>query len=291
MSEPRLPGGGADGEIPYLRPHPGAAAFRRRADRLAELAPGHAAGDFLAFAGRLAAAQAAAAGRLRLPPPAPGLPAARPLDLSAGPPPAWREALALLAADLARAPMPAPARAALEALGSRGGAELDALAGRLLGGELGAADLAPAPFAGAALQVVHTLRAAALPPGAVARAADAGCPVCGFAPVAGVVLPEDRLRYLVCGLCASEWHLTRVQCALCRSAERLSYLVVEGAEGPAKAEVCDGCRAYTKLLYREKAPGLEPFADDLATLALDLLVGERGYAKHGRNPYLASAAE
>jgi len=53
-----LTGGGALGEVPYLRPHPGAAAlFARRAGRLAALAPGHAAGDYLALLSRLCAAR------------------------------------------------------------------------------------------------------------------------------------------------------------------------------------------------------------------------------------------
>jgi len=289
-SEPQLPGGGELGEIPYLRPHPGAAGFRRRAARLAELAPGHASGEFLAFAGGLAAAQAEVAEQLRLPART-GLPASRPFDVGRPPPPEWREALALLARRLEAAPMPEAARRALASLERRGAAELDALAGRFLRGDLAAAEVGPAVFVGAALQVAYAGLAAALPREAVARADGSGCPVCGFPPVAGIVLPEDKVRYLVCGLCASAWHLTRVQCAVCRSGARVGYLTLEGVEGPAKAETCEDCHAYTKLLYLERALRLEPFADDLATLALDLLVGERGYLRNGRSPYLVAAAE
>jgi FdhE protein len=288
--EPSPFGGGELGPIPYLRPHTGAAGFRRRGERLAELAPGHAAGDFLAFVGALAAAQAEVAGQLRLPPRA-GLPAARPLDVGRPPPPEWREALALLARRLAGAAMPDAARQALASLERRGAAELDALAGRFLRGDLAAADVGPAVFVGAGLQVAYACLAAGLPREAVARGEDAGCPVCGFPPVVGIVLPEDKVRYLVCGLCASTWHLTRVQCAVCRSGEKVGYLALEGVDGPAKAETCESCHAYTKLLYLEKALQLEPFADDLATLALDLLVAERGYLRNGRSPYLVTAAE
>ena len=103
-----------------------------------------------------------------------------------------------------------------------------------------------------------------------------------------MVLGDDKLRYLVCGLCATWWHHTRVQCVLCRSAAAVSYLAVEGDTGPARAEACDGCRAYLKLLYVEQGPLLEPLADDVATLALDLLVGERGYQRLGQNPYLVA---
>jgi len=277
------------GEIAYLRAPDGAKLFRRRAERLAALAPGHAAGDFLAFLARLASAQAAAAEALHLSLNGRDLPAGRPLDVSGPPPGEWREALALVARALGREEMPAPAREALGALSRRGAAELDALAGRILRGEIGAGDLASAPFAGAGLQVAYTGLAAAFPAGAVERADDALCPVCGFAPVAGVVLGDDKLRYLVCGLCATSWHLTRLQCALCRSGEKVSYLSLEAGSGVARAECCGACRAYTKLLYVEQAPDLEPFADDLASLPLDLLVAERGLVRNGRNLFLATA--
>jgi FdhE protein len=64
---------------------------------------------------------------------------------------------------------------------------------------------------------------------------------------------------------------------------------VEGAEGCAKAEACDGCKAWLKLVYVEREPLLEPLCDDVATLALDLLVGERGLQRLGQNPYLVLA--
>jgi FdhE protein len=149
-------------------------------------------------------------------------------------------------------------------------------------------DLPVALFVGAALQVAFTALAAALPAAAVPRVEE-GCPACGSSPTVGMVLGDDKLRYLVCGLCATAWHHTRVQCVLCRSAAKLSYLTVEGAAGCAKAEACDGCSAWLKLLYVEQEPALEPLCDDVATLALDLLVGERGHRRLGQNPYLVVA--
>lgn len=295
MSETFAPPKGELGPIPYLRPGVmrGAAAFRRRAERLAALSPGHAAGDFLSLVGRIAAAQAAIAGELAPLPPAPG-PSGSPLDASR-PPRGWREVLARLTRSLAGVPMPAEARDAVASLGRRSAEELDDLARRVLGGELAAADLAVAPLAGAALQVVFGAQAALVPPDEVGRAEDASCPVCGFVPVVGVVLAGDKLRYLVCGMCATEWHITRLQCVLCRSGEKVSYLSIDtgaggAGGGPARAETCDACEAYTKLLYVEQAPDLEPFADDLASIALDLLVSERGLMRIGRNPYLATAS-
>jgi len=288
VTEPQVPGG-ERGEIAYLRAPAGPSLFRRRAERLAALAPGHAAGDFLAFLSRLAAAQAGALESLRLSVNGRDLPPGRPLDLAGPPHPEWREALALVVRALAREEMPAPAREALASLARRGTGELDALAGRILHGETGAADLAAAPFAGAGLQVAYAGLAAGLPAEAVERAGDALCPVCGFPPVAAVVLGDDKLRYLVCGLCATGWHLTRLQCAVCRSGEKVSYLSLEGSSGAVRAECCDACRVYTKICSVEQGPDLEPFADDLASLPLDLLVAERGYVRNGRNLFLATA--
>jgi FdhE protein len=238
---------------------------------------------------RLCGAQREAAERLHLSPNGRDLPPSRPLDIAAPPPPEWRAALAAVLKGLERVPMPGPAREALHGLGRAQAAGLDALAGRILSGELGPDDLAPAPFAGAALQVAYASLASGVAAESLAHADDPACPVCGFPPVAGLVLGDDKLRYLVCGLCGSEWHLTRLNCALCRKQDHVSYYTVDGDAGPAKAETCDGCKAYTKLLYVEKAPHLEPFADDLATMALDMLMAEQGYHRNGRNLFLAAA--
>lgn len=278
------------GPIPYLRPAAGPALFRRRAERLAALAPGHAAGDFLLFLSRVCAAQHEAAGRLRLSPNGRDLPPGRPLDVAAPPPPEWREALAHLVGALRAAPMPPEARQVLDGLAGAAPGALDPLAARLLSGELRTADVAAAPFVGAALQVAYAGLASALPREAVARAEDPACPTCGFAPAVGVILGDDRLRYLSCALCASEWHVTRLNCAVCLRQDDVGYLEIEGAGGAAKAETCGRCKVYTKILHVERAPALEPLADDLATLALDLLVAERGFARNGRNLFLATAA-
>jgi FdhE protein len=56
-----------------------------------------------------------------------------------------------------------------------------------------------------------------------------------------------------------------------------------------KAETCDECRTYTKILYKDKDPESESFADDLATLGLDVLVGEAGWARATPNPFLVPA--
>ncbi|MET0226457.1 MAG: formate dehydrogenase accessory protein FdhE, partial [Dokdonella sp.] len=56
-------------------------------------------------------------------------------------------------------------------------------------------------------------------------------------------------------------------------------------------ESCDVCHSYRKIVYQEKDPKVEPLADDLATLSLDLLLGESGYHRASGHPLLWQAVE
>jgi FdhE protein len=272
--------------IPPLRlPHPGL-LLEARAGRLAALAAEAGGDPFLAFLGRLAAAQRAA------------LPAVsgvarprgqgRPLDADAFPAdPALAPVLAAVLAAVRGKGLPAPAEAAIRGLGDAGPPALERLAVSVLAAEVRPEELAAAPFVGAALQVVATARAARLDPADIPRAGS-GCPVCGSPPVAGVVQGDDRLRYLTCALCAAEWHLARIHCALCLATAGVGYHHLEH-DASARAETCEACKGYVKLFDLEKRPGADPLADDAATLALDLLLGEAGYHRGGSNPLLPAS--
>ena len=290
MNGPGLAGlGPGPGDIVPLRlPRP-AELFARRAERFQELASGHAAGDFLEAMAALCRAQGRALARAAT---SPGreLPAQVPLRASDWPRPGWRPALEMILAEMRRTPLPAAAGAALERLARLPESDLEAFADALLAGATGRLDLAAVPFVAAALQAHFTALAASLDADRVERP-DRGCPVCGSPPVAGLVLGDDKLRYLACSLCASEWHLTRVVCSSCRQGGALRYLVIEGDAGGAKAEACGDCGTYLKLFYAEKRPRAEPFADDAASMALDLLVAEEGYARGGVNLFLLPGAE
>jgi FdhE protein len=102
-------------------------------------------------------------------------------------------------------------------------------------------------------------------------------------------------RYLHCALCGTEWHLLRGQCAHCGSREQLAYHSLEGIDGDdaarngqaaVQAETCGQCGHYLKLLHGDRDPQLDPVADDLATLTLDLLLGDEGVQRHGANLWL-----
>jgi len=113
-------------------------------------------------------------------------------------------------------------------------------------------------------------------------------------------------RYLQCSLCASEWHMVRVKCSCCEQNGKIAYQGLGAAEASdaagveavppvnkandpsrfARAETCDDCHCYRKIFNQEHDYDVEPLADDLASLTLDVLVCEAGYARASVNPLL-----
>lgn len=55
------------------------------------------------------------------------------------------------------------------------------------------------------------------------------------------------------------------------------------AKAVVQAETCDECHHYLKIMHADRDPFVEPVADDLASLTLDLLVSETGMARYGVN--------
>jgi FdhE protein len=158
----------------------------------------------------------------------------------------------------------------------------------------------------AALQLYWTALSLAFKADDLAPMADAPglCPLCGTQPVASVVharAPYAGYRYLSCALCACQWHFVRVQCSRCGAAGKdIAYRALTQADtdgdaaardAAVRAETCEHCHGYRKILYQEKDPRVEPVADDLGTLALDLLLSEQGYERASQNPLLWQAAE
>jgi FdhE protein len=152
------------------------------------------------------------------------------------------------------------------------------------------ADVAAAPFLMAALQVYWVNLASRLAAEDVANLDVPGvCPMCGTLPVASVVRIDPRsqgFRYLHCALCATEWHLVRVTCSHCQGTKGIDYRSIEGGSDAIRAECCESCRTYRKISYQEKDSGVEPVADDLASVALDLLLSQAGYRRASGNPLL-----
>jgi FdhE protein len=265
--------------------------FEARAARLGVLADGHSAREWLLLLSRIAGGQRAAVREVAVAPPLAHRPSGAGPPLAAPGLPrdgAWRRMLAVVLA-AAKAPgLPVESLDALRRLSDAGVSDLEGIADGVLARSVAPDRLAVAPFVGAALQAWFAVLASRLDPAALAPGTDA-CPACGSAPVAGVVQGEDRLRFLSCSLCATEWNVPRLHCVVCGGEADLAYYAVEGDAG-AKAEACPSCRAYVKLFDEERRPGVELAADDAATLALDLLVGEEGFGRVGANLYLATAS-
>jgi len=170
---------------------------------------------------------------------------------------------------------------------------LESLADRVLAGTTLDDDAALVPFVGAALQVYFARLAASLDVANVDHCDVPGiCPVCASRPVASVVRiggEQANLRYLVCSLCATEWNMARIKCTACNADKGVQYLSLtrdeneKATDAPTRAEVCDECKSYLKIFYQDKDARIEPNADDLATLALDVLVDEQGYGRSGPN--------
>ncbi|MBT9611993.1 MAG: formate dehydrogenase accessory protein FdhE, partial [Burkholderiales bacterium] len=281
------------GEIPFLRLPARTSFFKDRAERFRQLARDHKMGDFLAFMARIADAQHAA---LQHFPPV-TLPDADQLGLCRQhgmPPlpaqgwkrdPAWRQALADIV-DAVSSDALQPTQDALARLRQMDADTLEKLADAVLSGHVQETDLGVAPFAAAALQTYWVHMSTSLGKGVFGRTDPANlCPVCAAAPVTSLVRigPEHGLRYLHCSLCASEWHMVRTKCSNCESTKNISYYIIEGDKGAVKAEACEECGSYLKILYLDKDPYLEPTADDLASLALDILMDERGVQRSGPN--------
>jgi FdhE protein len=189
------------------------------------------------------------------------------------------------------------------------GEELKAMAHGVLAQDESNLDPSLAPLLACALQLLWTCRASHLQLQQVPTL-ETGllCPVCGSAPVASVIRlggQAQGYRYLHCGLCASEWHMVRVKCSCCEQNGKIAYQELLPQEGQgqeasaaikqparfARAETCDDCHGYRKIFNQEHDYETEPLADDLASLTLDMLVAEAGYARTSANPLLWLGAE
>jgi FdhE protein len=283
------------GVIPFLFLPRGEDLFAKRAHRFQALAENHVLGDYLRLMGQLAQAQQNAMDDFStLSHPAPAyleqccrqrMPPLGVLGWQREP--AWRAGLQRILAEMSEAQTPANTSEAMAHLGRTGVDDLEMFASSLLNHDLAAVPAVMAPFVAAALQVYWTSMTAALQGWNLPRLESANlCPVCGSPPVAGVVQSGgtvNGLRYLCCSLCSSQWHMVRGICSNCDATKGITYFGIEGQTGPVTAESCNGCRTYLKIIKLEKDLQADPLSDDLAMLALDLLMDQAGRNRHGAN--------
>lgn len=310
-------------QVPYLRLPAIGSVFAEREMRLRQLAAGHAMRDYLLFVAELCRAQHEACGGAKAAAAtaeeieAASRAGTAPFDVAgADRDPAWRDTLRALLRRVEPRLAVGPARAQVARVAAMDDAALEALADRIVRGVALGLDVAAAPLVAAGLQAHLAARVAATAVAhAEARLAPFGrtdddrlCPCCGSRPVASVTRiggDEGGYRYLACSLCATQWHMVRIKCAHCRSTKGITYQsldlsdaapaggtggrAVAGATSSGRAvelECCGECGHYLKIVHMERDPEVEPVADDLATLTLDLLADEAGEARHGANPLL-----
>ncbi|WP_295380239.1 formate dehydrogenase accessory protein FdhE [uncultured Pseudacidovorax sp.] len=298
--------------VPFLRLPQRATVFADRGLRLRQLAAGHPMRDYLLFVADIAQAQHEALQHhpdVKLP----DLAAIEAASQALRPPlpadlwprdPAWRAVLRQVLGPLRDRLPEGPARETVQRVLDADSDWLERQAGLITQGIMFGLDLGTAPLVAAGLQVYFTHMA-------IATAEEHGalrafgvtepltrCPCCGSAPTAGVIrigADDAGVRYLHCALCSTQWHYVRIKCANCESTKGIHYqsLEPEGEAAPerpvglkpgaVRAECCDECGHYLKLVAMDRDPEVEAVADDLASLPLDLLVSEAGHQRTGHN--------
>ncbi|AXF77693.1 formate dehydrogenase accessory protein FdhE [Erwinia tracheiphila] len=269
--------------------------YSRRAARLRQLAEKNPLGDYLRFVAVIATAQEivlydyplhtdihrkknAAQGR-------------PPLDMhSLARDMHWQRLLHSLIAEL-KPEMTGQALAVLENLEKVSAQELEAIASSLLAGNFGEISSDKSPFVWAALSLWWAQMATLLP-GKIDVAFGTEhrfCPVCASVAVSAVqhmTTQKEGVRYLHCNLCESEWHVAHAGCSYCDQGGELHRWSLGNEMEAIKAESCGDCGTYMKILLQEKNPAVEPIADDLASLILDVRMEQEGFTRSGLNPFL-----
>jgi FdhE protein len=278
--------------------------FAERAMRLRQLAHGHPMRDFLLFAAELAQTQQDALPLLEsLPEPQAAImvegaerTSTQPFNAQQWPRhAAWRAVFGQMVQQLP-GKLQSPAKEKVAALADKDAIWLEHQADRLLTGNTFGLDLAAAPVTAAALQVywTHLTHFAATRFGAAGLDAETQglCPCCGSLPTASVTRVTGGAagqRYAHCALCSTQWLIPRIQCVHCGSTKSIAYESLQPAQGEAagvaavQAETCDDCGSYLKIMHTDRDPFVDPVADDLATLTLDLLVSDAGKQRYGVN--------
>lgn len=271
--------------------------FATRAKRLRELGPASGIAPYLDFVAGIVGAQAAIL---------PGLPEPRLPDEEAlararefAMPPLDRTRFALDEAvettldalfDAVRAvPKPESAANALGRVARADAIARDEMVANVLGHSIPVEALAEHVYVAAALQVHFARLAAKLDVGKLVTVGDGLCPCCGGPPVASLIVEWPTAhgsRFCACALCGTLWNYVRIRCTSCGTTKGIGYQEIEGGPGTIKAETCDECRTYVKVLHQHKDVGIEPVADDVASLALDLMMRDGPYRRAAFNPFL-----
>ncbi len=271
--------------------------FRVRADRFAALAGGHKLGPYLRLMGALASLQHDIQDGL----PEPRLPSedARERARDFAMPPldrqrfraddAFEATFERLMSRAASIEMPEAARSGLARARAAEPAMREAMARSVLEDSIPVGALAEHIFTAAALQVHFARLAARLTAERLVPVGGGACSSCGGPPATSLIVGwkgAHGTRFCACALCATLWNFVRIKCVLCGATSGIAYQEVENTTDTIKAETCESCRGYVKILHQHRDAALDPIADDVASLGLDLLMREAGYRRGGVNPFI-----
>ena len=270
--------------------------YQRRAKRLRDLAQNHPLSDYLLFAADIVESQLSTLERNPLPPQQfEQLNDIEPLNAKTFKRNhIWREYLTEILDEI-KPKANEQVAATIEFLEKASSAELEEMANKLLAQEFNLVSSDKAVFIWAALSLYWLQAAQQIPHNSQVENAENlhHCPVCGSLPVTSIVQigTSQGLRYLHCNLCESEWNLVRAQCTNCNSHDKLEMWSLDEELALVRAETCGSCESYLKIMFQEKDPHVEPVADDLASIFLDIEMEEKGFARSGLNPFVFPAEE
>lgn len=294
--DPSMIGGVPKAPFAFL-PEP-VALFQSRAKRFAFLAESSLLAPYLTFLADLTMLQARLAATLApVSPPSEEILAQAALS---GMPPIDRAAMVAdpllttsldaLLAQARQLTMPEQARLALDAVADATIEDRNWLLGNVLDDTIPEDSAAAHLFAGAAVQLHLARMASSLDAERLVPISTGICPACGGRPVTSSLTGAhgiENLRYASCSGCSTRWNEVRIKCLCCGSNKGISYQSVETIDATVKAEVCSECNHWVKILHQVKNPTLDPVADDVVSLGLDLLMKESGVKRGGVNIYLA----
>lgn len=154
-------------------------------------------------------------------------------------------------------PLPAQARDVIARLRAANPTTIEAFADQFLHGNVEIEDAGTALYVAAALQVYFTALAASLPAEWLRPLPQRGlCPCCGSTPSdAGLVTATGKTpgtRYLHCSLCSTAWVHVRATCITCGDTRTLALEGIEDDAGLVKAETCNACHTYAKMIYQKQ---------------------------------------
>lgn len=185
---------------------------------------------------------------------------------------------------------PDNAARALEHVAKASVGERRGMANAVFSGVLPPDEIAEHVYIWAGLQLHFSRLAAALDPKSLKPVADGVCPTCGSIPSSSMVVGwhgAHGARFCSCSVCNTLWHYVRVKCVCCGSTKGIGYKEVEEGGGIIKAETCDECQSWVKIIYEQLSADADPMADDVASLGIDMLMRETPYRRGGFSPLLA----